>query len=51
MKIKEIFQFFILTAYLLTYSGITAFVSIVIIIRLMNDEGSYVTRASFNREL
>ena len=39
--------FCILTARLLTYTGITAFVLIVIIIRLMNDENSYVTRATF----
>ena len=40
--------FCILTARLLTYTGITAFVLIVIITRLMNDENSYVTRGSFN---
>ena len=35
--------FCILTARLLTYTGITAFV-LIIITRLMNDENSYVTR-------
>ena len=39
--------FCILTARLLTYTGITAFV-LIIITRLMNDENSYVTRGSFN---
>ena len=46
---KRTFSYFcILTARLLTYTGITAFVLIVIITRLMNDENSYVTRGSFN---
>ena len=39
--------FCILTARLLTYTGITAFV-LIIITRLMNDENSYATRGSFN---